>query len=124
MPVASVLVCGGGDAGGAVALALAKRGLEVSFVDEAKDAFEAETPLVESLRRRGVELRGGAALIGIVTVDRHVEAELSDGHVENYDAVVMADEETSPSAWRIVANDAGRDSELVAATVRALGSPA
>lgn len=120
MPVASVLVCGGGDAGGAVALALAERGLEVSLVEEADDAFAEENPLVERLRRQGVEVRAGAALIGIVTVDRHVEAELSDGHVENFDAIVLADAAASPTPWRVVANEAGRDSALVRATVSAV----
>lgn len=123
MPVASVLVCGGGDAGGALALALAERGLDVSLVDEAEDAFADANPLAPRLRQQGVEVRGGAALIGTVTVDRHIEAELSDGHVENYDAVVVADADASPTPWRVVADDAGRDSAVVRATVSAVGAP-
>lgn len=114
MPVASVLVCGGGIAGAELSLALARRNLEVSFAVGADDLTE---PLRDDLRAAAVEVRVGAELIGVVAVDRHVEAELSDGHVENYDAVVAP---SPDGGWRLTAGRDGRQADVIAETIRAL----
>ena len=83
MVISSVLVAGdAAEAGGASAIALAQQGLEVTLVGGAEDE------LAQRAREAGVEVRAGTALVGFVNVDRHVEAELSDGRIENYDAIV------------------------------------
>lgn len=88
MTVSSVLVVGGDPAGSAVARALAARGIEVCLVERS-----AVVP-ADQLRSPGVEVRTGVRLVGLVDVDAHVEAELSDGAVENYDAVLLFDPES------------------------------
>jgi len=47
--------------------------------------------LMSTIRDLGIEVRLGTELISFTNIDRHVEAELSDGSVENYDVVVAAD---------------------------------
>lgn len=138
MPVSSVLIGGGGAGGCAAAVALARRGVEVTLVEFARGWPDAGTgivvrdrgiaaargaadggfgaELVEDLRGSGVEARPGTGLVGFVAVDRHVEAELSDGRIENYDAVLV------PGAtWRLIASDAQRP-EAIAAVTDALGA--
>lgn len=88
MTVSSVLVVGGDPAGSAVARALAARGVEVCLVGRS-----ADVP-ADQLRSPGVEVRIGVRLVGLVDVDAHVEAELSDGVVENHDVVLLSDPES------------------------------
>lgn len=87
MTVSSVLVVGGDPTGSAVARALAARGVEVCLVERSAD-------IPAGLRSPGVEVRSGVRLVGLVDVDAHVEAELSDGVVENHDVVVLSDPES------------------------------
>lgn len=44
--------------------------------------------LQEQLRRHGVEVRMATELLGFLDLGTHVEAELSNGRVENYDAIL------------------------------------
>ena len=90
MNVSSILVSGGDAAGLAVASALARRGLEVSVIESA--AQWPDGAAADAVRAAGVELRLELGLVGVVDVDSHVEAELSNGSVENYDVVVIADD--------------------------------
>ncbi|GAA3755726.1 hypothetical protein GCM10022240_05810 [Microbacterium kribbense] len=117
MVVSSVLVAGEGDSSRAAAIALAGRGLDVTLVGHSPrlqdvaagmvlpvgaDLLEAVAlwPGIDAsagacaARGRGreasVEERPGTWLVGSIAVDRHVEAELSDGRIENYDLVVLA----------------------------------
>jgi len=52
---------------------------------------DIQNVLVEMIRDLGVEVRLGTSLVGFTEIDEHVEVELSDGSVENYDIVVAAD---------------------------------
>jgi len=90
MNVSSILVAGGDAAGLAVASALARHGLEVALVEPTADW--PDVAAADAVRAAGVELRLELGLIGVVDVDSHVEAELSNGSVENYDVVVIADD--------------------------------
>ncbi|WP_062378317.1 FAD-dependent oxidoreductase [Demequina pelophila] len=47
--------------------------------------------LVDKIKELGIELRLGTELVSFANIDSHVEAELSDGTVENYDVVIAAD---------------------------------
>ena len=158
MPVESVLVVGGGITGCVAAIALARRGVEVTLVERSPKWYgvghgitvqgnalkvfreigalgpilakghafdrvrlraadgadlttitvaktggpdlpatmgalrsDVQDQLVAMIRGLGVEVRLGTSLVGFQSVDSHVEAELSDGRVENYDVVVAAD---------------------------------
>lgn len=82
MVISSVLVVGDDVDAGVPAIALAQQGLEVTLLGGTEDEP------AQRAREAGVEVRVGTALVGFVTVDRHVEAELSDGRIENYDAIV------------------------------------
>lgn len=117
MAVASVLMDRADERARAAATALARDGYEVSIVgSEAPGAEE-----LQSLRDVGVEVHTGIALLGWVGVDRHVEAELSDGRVENYDAVAVGDP-GADGGWRIVTGE--RPSDAVARVARVLRHPA
>lgn len=94
MTVSSVLVAGAGATGCAAAMALALRGVEVSLIEQEPRWPEGDD-VVRALRDLAVELRLELGLLGIVEVDSHIEAELSDGGVENFDAIVIADPETA-----------------------------
>jgi len=52
---------------------------------------DIQNQLVAMIRELGIEVRLGASLVGFQAVDSHVEAELSDGRIENYDVVIAAD---------------------------------
>ena len=88
MNVSSILVTGGDAAGLAAASALARHCIEVSVIESA--AQWPDEAAADAVRAAGVELRLELGLVGVVDVDSHVEAELSNGSVENYDAVVVA----------------------------------
>jgi 2-polyprenyl-6-methoxyphenol hydroxylase-like FAD-dependent oxidoreductase len=47
--------------------------------------------LVDKIRELGIEVRLGTELVSFATIDSHVEAELSDGSVENFDVIIAAD---------------------------------
>lgn len=47
--------------------------------------------LVTKIRELGITVRLGTELIGITQLGTHVEAELSNGAVENYDVIIAAD---------------------------------
>ncbi|MFV0372954.1 hypothetical protein [Microbacterium sp.] len=100
MTLSSVLVAGTG-LGLSAAVALARGGAEVAIVAPAT-AREAVDDLAD-LSALGIEVRLGVALVGVLDVDSHVEAELSNGRVENYDAVLIAD---GPTAVRVGADAA------------------
>ncbi|GAA5026885.1 NAD(P)/FAD-dependent oxidoreductase [Microbacterium fluvii] len=85
MSVTSVLVAGAGPRGFAASTAFARRGLEVALVERGR-----ERPGDGELEPGG-DVRLELTLVGAVDVDSHVEAELSNGRVENYDAIVIAD---------------------------------
>ncbi len=129
MVVSSVLVAGGGVSGCVSAATLAQRGFEVALVDRAPDwshegptitldtdpgvllrelgvGEAAHSALVPALAMRlqelAIEVRSGTQLLGCVAVDRHVEAELSDGRIENYDLIVVA---AGDRRLRLVASD-------------------
>ncbi len=127
MSVGSVLIAGGGIAGCAVAIALARVGVDVALVergprwpgagadtDDPREiallaALGVTTPepdhgdratgirlaLQQSMTALAVEVRTGVELLGVIDVDSHIEAELSNGRVENFDAVVVADAEAA-----------------------------
>lgn len=90
MNVRTVLVVGGSADGRAAAIELARRGIEASVVDPAP-APQSSDELVAEARSAGVELRWDVTLVGAVDVDSHVEAELSNGAVENHDAILVLD---------------------------------
>ena len=90
MNVRTVLVVGGSADGRAAAIELARRGIEASIVDPAP-APQSSDELVAEARSAGVELRSDVTLVGVVDVDSHVEAELSNGAVENHDAILVLD---------------------------------
>lgn len=52
---------------------------------------DIQTVLVEKIRELGIEVRLGTELVQFTNVDNHVEAELSNGAIENYDLVIAAD---------------------------------
>lgn len=52
---------------------------------------DIQNQLVSMIRTLGIEVRLGTSLLGFQAVDDHVEAELSDGRIENYDVVIAAD---------------------------------
>jgi hypothetical protein len=108
----------------AAAGALARQGVEVTLIDGDGDGDgdwgdagvaltvgQSSLPTAAELRGAGVEVRAGVGLIGFVAVDRHVEAELSDGRIENYDAIVIG----SAGALRVIARP-----DAVQAIARAL----
>jgi len=136
MTVASGLVDGAGDAGAVAALALARAGLDVTLAtggagDAVLDAAAALITLGEQnaapgalddlLRERGIEVRPGVHLVGSVVIDRHVEAELSDGRVENHDLVVIVSGGVDAAPWQILASDAVPHPASVADAIAALG---
>lgn len=116
--ISSVLVGAGGEAGSAAAAALARLGVEVTLVAAAVDLAAVSVEVLRDLR---VEVRQDVEVIGFVPVDRHVEAELSDGRVENYDIVV------TPAArgrgWRVIASRDVQDPRAVTAVTQALDEP-
>lgn len=82
----AVLVIGGGPRGWAAALALAGAGVDVTLLDVPlidRPAAAAGVPL---------DVRADTALLGFESVDHHVEAELSDGRIENVDVILAAGE--------------------------------
>lgn len=52
---------------------------------------DIQNVLVDTIRTLGIEVRLGTELVQFTNVDNHVEAELSNGRVENYDLVIAAD---------------------------------
>lgn len=54
------------------------------------DRREVQRTLIDLLRQHGVEVRMGLSLVGSLDLGTHVEAELSNAQVENFDAVVDA----------------------------------
>lgn len=114
--ISSVLVAGDGLAAGASAIAFALRGLDVTLVGRgpkwnpasevamtmdvtrmlhdaglAGEPADARTMLSLRFRELTVDERLDTELVGSISVDRHVEAELSDGRIENYDVIVGVD---------------------------------
>lgn len=90
MTLSSVLVVGAED-GSAAAVALARRGIEVALIAPTRMPLDD----LVAVRDLGVEVRLGIDLVGIVDVDDYVEAELSTGRVENFDAVLVTDQTTA-----------------------------
>lgn len=145
MVVSSVLVAGGDVTGCVTAAMLAQRGLEVTLVEGAADGqspdgaitlytdpehllrelgvFEVpeRSPLAAALAMRmrelRIEVRASVRLIGSAPVDHHVEAELSDGRIENYDLVIVS---ASERELRLIATEEVLRSETVAALTRTL----
>lgn len=143
MVVSSVLVAGQNNTGSELAIRLALRGLEVTlvgfaptaqnspvgvalpadtvgFLQEDATAATSDTGTTLALRTReiGVEVREGTRLVGSIAVDRHVEAELSDGRIENYDLIVIADD----SGVRLVASGNAAGSEALGVIARTLAN--
>lgn len=142
MVVSSVLVAGAGLAGDASAITLARRGWEVTLVEcapqwqdaatgvalpgnvsamlreagVAADAPDVNALLSRRLRELAVEQRPGTRLVGAIAVDRHVEAKLSDGRIENYDVIVVVE----GTDVRLTASSAVSQSDAVDAIARAL----
>lgn len=109
MAVSSVLVGDGGGTGAAAAIGFARLGLEVTLVERASRWPDED--LVDRMRALGIEPRLGVVPVGFVTVDRHVEVELSDGRIENYDVVVVLD----AGRWRVIASGDAQASPAVTA---------
>nr|WP_274636208.1 hypothetical protein [Microbacterium bovistercoris] len=97
------LVDAAGIAGRLAAVALAMSGLDVTLATS-----DEETVAFDRLRELNVEVRRGIRVVGSVPVDQHVEVELSDGRVENYDVVVVAHPEHAATPWEVLASDAVR----------------
>lgn len=106
MTYSSFLVVGADAVGCAVAGALAAAGTDVALVE--RDSRWPVMDAMPDLLTRGVELRLDLALIGIVDVGAHLEAELSDGRIENYDAIVVTAREGA-----VVGDAPGRGVSLV-----------
>lgn len=100
MSLPSFLVVGGGSAGCAVAAAVAARGADVAVIESTAARLQTDGAAV--LQSLGVEVRVGLSLVGVVDVGTHLEAELSNGHVENFDGILLAD----PAAVAVVEVDA------------------
>lgn len=93
MSLLSFIVVGGGPQGCAVAGALARRGAEVSVIEST--AARLQPDAIAALQSLGVDVRVGLVLVGVIDVGTHLEAELSNDHVENYDGIVLADADTT-----------------------------
>ncbi|MFH8251220.1 FAD-dependent oxidoreductase [Microbacterium sp. B2969] len=116
MAVTSVLVSSASCSGCEAAIALARLGVEVTLLERASAWPDDEAE--PTMRDLGIEPRLGTELVGFVPVDRHVEAELSDGRIENYDVVVVAGDASPVAerrAWRVIASGAASGSDAVAA---------
>lgn len=113
----SGLVDGGGALGRRAALILLNAGFEVTVLGESAD---------DPTSGVGVELRPAVHLIGAVPVDRHIEAELSDGRVENYDLVVIVEQPSSPAQppWRLLTSGSAEVSDAVRDAAAALAAQA
>ncbi|MFT4215091.1 MAG: hypothetical protein QM622_09990 [Microbacterium sp.] len=114
MTVSAVLIEGADVSALAVAIALAEQGAEAAVVHRAARLHDAASGLVdhadavaalfERARLLGIEVRGGVGVVGCVHVDAYIEAELSNGRIENYDVVV----DGSSRPWQIVMGDEAR----------------
>lgn len=93
MSLLSFLVVGGGAQACALAGALAGRGAEVSVIEST--AARLQPDAIAALQSLGVDVRVGLVLVGVIDVGTHLEAELSNDHVENYDGIVLADADTT-----------------------------
>jgi len=115
MSLPSFLVVGGGPAGCAVAGALAARGADVAVIENVAVRLQAEG--AAALQTLGVDVRVGLALVGVVDVGTHLEAELSNGHVENFDGILLADPDavarvdTDARGVAVIRDDADADRE-------------
>jgi hypothetical protein len=89
---------------------------------ESVNPFDANGALIGRLRAAGVDVRPEIELVGFVNVDRHVEAELSDERIENYDVVVIADDGAAKPVWRIIAGGDVQCSDAVATVTGALAA--
>ena len=95
MGISTVLVAGEGIAAAAIAHELLGHGVDVALIGSATDS---DAGLADELRSRGVEVRVDVELVGAIDVDDYAEAELSNGRVENYDAIVVVDQRAEPAA--------------------------
>ncbi|MBN9215029.1 MAG: hypothetical protein ABS62_00350 [Microbacterium sp. SCN 70-200] len=120
MPDPSFLIVGASPAASALASALARHGAEVALIESGSTWPDPDA--AAALAAQGVELRAGLGLVGTLDVGSHVEAELSDGHVENYDGVVLAGprlgDDRAPLGGRVVALDATDVTGLAARLLR------
>lgn len=89
MVVSSVLIVGDTQAACACAGVLARAGVDVAMIDTAA-AEAAASDVVDHATDVGVHVRRALMLAGVVEIDDYIEAELSDGKVENFDLVVLA----------------------------------
>ena len=87
------------------------------------DPFDPQGQIIGRLREAGVEVRPATELVGFVSVDRHVEAELSDERVEKLTS------SSSPmwfraaaSVRRVIASGVVQRSDAVATVTEALGA--
>ncbi|MFT4307329.1 MAG: hypothetical protein QM604_10610 [Microbacterium sp.] len=123
MILPTVLVIDPGGTGAVVARALARRGWEVVLVDPA--GAPADLERATRMRTDGVELRPGTTLLGWLDLGTHVEAELSDGRVENFDLIVDADPASAlrPGARIVVLPTGTADPARWADVLRMPGPP-
>lgn len=92
MKARSVLIVGGSVAARTIAGALAQLGIDVSLIHRASEPTDADaSEPFGAFSNAGVEIRAGIDLVGVLDVDSHIEVELSNSRVENYDAVVITD---------------------------------
>jgi len=101
MGISTVLIAGDGVAAASIAHTLLDRGADVALIGSAQDGQDGAA---DELRSRGVEVRVELELVGVLDVDDYVEAELSNGKIENYDAVVVVDQ----AAQSVVPIDSSR----------------
>ncbi|MFT3797383.1 hypothetical protein [Microbacterium sp.] len=129
MAVSAVLIEGADVSALAVAIALAEQGAEVAVVhpavpleraasEGAQTDAEAQAALLARARLLGIEVRPGLGVVGCVHVDQYIEAELTNGRIENYDVVI----DGLPGRRRIVTGDETRRTAVADVVDRALSA--
>ncbi|WP_040167896.1 FAD-dependent oxidoreductase [Microbacterium gorillae] len=125
MTESSILIVGGGITGRTTARNLAARGLDVSLIDAEPAVPESLAAEVTELRALGVEVRSAVALVGVIDLGSHVEAELVDGRVENHDAVIVTDPDANSQVTtespRVIRIDADGDPDRLSTALRDIG---
>lgn len=87
---------------------------------ETTDALDPQGAIIGRLREAGVEVRPDTELVGFVHVDHHLEVELSDERIENYDVLVVTEGPAPLREWRVIASGDEPRSDAVAAVTGAL----
>jgi NADPH-dependent 2,4-dienoyl-CoA reductase/sulfur reductase-like enzyme len=94
--------------------------LGVESGPEGDPAVDPARTALARARRMGVAVRGQVTLVGLVAVDGYLEAELSDGRVENHD-LILSEVPSSSGIHAVTLTDADRREDSVDAVDLAEG---